>query len=211
MVDPVTALAFLSFTKSGLGFIGGRIQDKQTLQELNTNRLLAQLKGLSTSNQINDMTDETLADNITVGNTSGYAPLDSASFRAIQKRVTDKGKKDLLNTKLSTEIAVNSINQSLSNLNKKMIMSEIGFGVEIASMSYSHSNFMKNRDLEEAYRTKEAIYRDNTIKALKKQRAELSSNLSLLRKSQFNQKILFSRVLGSPKRHHKGYVTRRNY
>ena len=186
-MDPATAMMIISLTKTGLGFISNRGANKQALQELNTNRLLAQLKGITISNQINDIADETKADNYTVASTSGYAPLESASFRAIQSRVDNKRNKDIFNTKISTDIAVRSINQSLSNLNKNMIMNEIGLVIDVGSQTYSHSNFMKNKDLEDAYRIKEANYRKEVLKNMETQN-------TLLINSNFNQKYLLHRV-----------------
>ena len=51
-MDPVTAMMIISLTRTGLGFISNRGANKQALQELNTNRLLA--KDIST--ELNDLT-----------------------------------------------------------------------------------------------------------------------------------------------------------
>jgi hypothetical protein len=186
-MDPATAMMMISFLKTGLNFINTRGANKQALQELNTNRLLAQLKGISVSNQINAIATETKANNYTIASTMGYSPLESASFRAIQSRVESKRDKDIFNTKISTDIAVGSINQSLSNLNKNMIMNEIGLVIDVGSQVYSHSNFMKNKDLEDAYRSKEILYRKEVLKNLEHQNI-------LLRNQNFNQKYLLHRV-----------------
>ena len=191
-MDPATAMMIISLTRTGLGFISNRGANKQALQELNTNRLLAQLKGLSVTNDINDIADETKANNYTSASTMGYSPLESASFRAIQSRVDSKRDEDIFNTKISTDIAVGSINQSLSNLNKNMIMNEIGLVIDVGSQVYSHSNFMENKELEKAYRIKEANYRKEVLKNMQTQN-------TLLRNSNFNQKFLLHRVKGGHK------------
>ena len=86
-IDPITAMLWMQTAQTVINFPFVRRQQKQTLQKLHTNRLIAQLNGESTANQINDIAEETLANNLTVASTGGYAPMDSASFEAIQDRV----------------------------------------------------------------------------------------------------------------------------
>ena len=99
-MDPATWLLVSQATQTVLNFPFVRKQQKQTLQKLHTNRLIAELNGVSTANQINDIADETLANNITVASSSGYSPLDSGSFEAIQERVNTSRDKDLSMNKI---------------------------------------------------------------------------------------------------------------
>ena len=161
-IDPITAMLLMQTGQTVLNFPFVRRQQKQTLQKLHTNRLLAKLNGESTANQINDISEETLANNYTIASTGGYAPMDSASFRAIQERVETQRDKDINMNKISTNMAVNEINNSLKNLKDQMLMSEINLVTDLGSIYYSHKNYTKNKDTEKAYRNKQ-------LKELKKQ------------------------------------------
>ena len=161
-IDPITAMLLMQTGQTVLNFPFVRRQQKQTLQKLHTNRLIAKLNGESTANQINDISEETLANNYTIASTGGYAPMDSASFRAIQERVETQRDKDINMNKISTNMAVNEINNSLKNLKDQMLMSEINLVTDLGSIYYSHKNYTKNKDTEKAYRNKQ-------LKELKKQ------------------------------------------
>jgi len=158
-IDPITAMLLMQTGQTVLNFPFVR---RQQLQKLHTNRLLAKLNGESTANQINDISEETLANNYTIASTGGYAPMDSASFRAIQERVETQRDKDINMNKISTNMAVNEINNSLKNLKDQMLMSEINLVTDLGSIYYSHKNYTKNKDTEKAYRNKQ-------LKELKKQ------------------------------------------
>lgn len=185
-MDPATWLLLSQATQTVLNFPFVRKQQKQTLQKLHTNRLIAELNGVSTANQINDIADETLANNITVASSSGYSPLDSGSFEAIQERVNTTRNKDLSMNKISTEMALTDINNSLSNLKDQMLMSEINLVTDLGSIYYSHKNYTKNKSIEEAYRAKQ-------IKELEKQ-TELLKGIK--KKTTFGYKNLMNRVTG---------------
>ena len=154
-IDPVTAMLLMQTGQTLINFPLQRKAQKQTLQKLHTNKLLAKLNGESTANQINNISEETLANNYTIASTGGYAPMDSASFRAIQERVETQRDKDINMNKISTNMAVNEINNSLKNLKDQMLMSEINLVTDLGSIYYSHKNYTKNKGIEEAYRNKQ--------------------------------------------------------
>ena len=154
-MDPITAMLMMQTAQTVINFPFVRRQQKQTLQKLHTNRLIAQLNGESTANQINDIAEETLANNLTVASTGGYAPMDSASFEAIQDRVNTQRDKDISMNKISTNMAVTDINNSLKNLKDQMLMSEINLVTDLGSIYYSHKNYTKNKSIEKAYRAKQ--------------------------------------------------------
>ena len=185
-MDPATWLLLSQATQTVLNFPFVRKQQKQTLQKLHTSRLIAELNGVSTANQINDIADETLANNITVASSSGYSPLDSGSFEAIQERVNTSRNKDLSMNKISTEMALTDINNSLSNLKDQMLMSEINLVTDLGSIYYSHKNYTKNKSIEDAYRAKQ-------IKELETQ-TELLRGIK--KKTTFGYKNLMNRVTG---------------
>ena len=126
-MDPITAMLLMQTGQTVLNFPFVRRQQKQTLQKLHTNRLIAKLNGESTANQINDIAEETLANNITIASTGGYAPMDSGSFEAIQDRVNTQRDKDLSMNKISTNMAVNDINNSLKNLGIRNLLASLYF------------------------------------------------------------------------------------
>ena len=201
MVAFSTIMMGASLLSKGFNFIGQRQQDTQTLQQLNQDRLLAEWKGLTIGNEINDIADQTLANNDSINSSSGYAYMDSNSYKAIQKSVNSKRKKDLLNTKISTDIAILSINNSLKNLNQSMIFSEMGLVMDVGTIGLQHSNFMKNKSIEKAYRNKEVVYRNNVIKLQKEQlqlAKDQASKFSYFRKQNtFNNIRLLKRVKGT--------------
>ena len=188
MVDPLTAALVFNLGKTFINFGLTRTQNKQRLQQLNQQRLLAQLEGIQTSNRINEIATETLADNYTVASTSGYSPLESASFKAIQKKVESRRDKDITNAKLSTTMAINSINTSLQNLNTSMQMNELGLIMDTGSLWFSHSNHIKNKKLEEAYRAKQIKLMEEHTRAMKgmvvNQRGRNWGTKQLLRRAQ---------------------------
>ena len=127
-MDPATAMMIISLTRTGLGFISNRGANKQALQELNTNRLLAQLKGLSVTNDINDIADETKANNYTSASTMGYSPLESASFRAIQSRVDSKRDEDIFNKEVIKNMQTQNTLLRNSNFNQKFLLHRVKGG-----------------------------------------------------------------------------------
>ena len=166
-MEPITMMLIAQGIQTTSNFILSRRAQKQTLQKLNTNKLVAQLNGEVTANQINDIADETLANNITIASTGGYAPMDSASFQAIQERVETTRDKDISMNKISTNMAVNDINNSLKNLKDQMLMSEINLVTDIGSIYYSHKNYTKNKGIEEAYRAKQLKQLEEQTKILR--------------------------------------------
>tara|TARA_X000001382_G_scaffold27261_1_gene17520 strand:+ start:191 stop:802 length:612 start_codon:yes stop_codon:yes gene_type:complete len=188
MIDPLTAALVFNLGKTAINFGLTRTQNKQRLQQLNQQRLLAELEGIQTSNRINEIATETLADNYTVASTSGYSPLESASFKAIQKKVESRRDKDITNAKLSTTMAINSINTSLQNLNTSMQMNELGLIMDTGSLWFSHSNHIKNKELEKAYRAKQIKLMEEHTRAMKgmvvNQRGRNWGSKQLLRRAQ---------------------------
>ena len=166
-MDPITAMLIMQTAQTVINFPFARKQQKQTLQKLHTNRLIAQLNGESTANQINDIAEETLANNLTVASTGGYAPMDSASFEAIQDRVNTQRDKDISMNKISTNMAVTDINNSLKNLKDQMLMSELNLVTDLGSIYYSHKNYTKNKDIEKAYRKQQLEILKEQTKVLK--------------------------------------------
>ena len=166
-MEPITMMLIAQGIQTTSNFILSRRAQKQTLQKLNTNKLVAQLNGEVTANQINDIADETLANNITIASTGGYAPMDSASFQAIQERVETTRDKDISMNKISTKMAVDDINNSLKNLKDQMLMSEINLVTDIGSIYYSHKNYTKNKGIEEAYRAKQLKQLEEQTKILR--------------------------------------------
>ena len=166
-IDPVTAMLLMQTGQTLINFPLQRKAQKQTLQKLHTNRLLAKLNGESTANQINNISEETLANNYTIASTGGYAPMDSASFQAIQERVETTRDKDISMNKISTNMAVNDINNSLKNLKDQMLMSELNLITDMGSIYYSHKNYTKNKGIEEAYRAKQLKQLEEQTKILR--------------------------------------------
>ena len=166
-IDPITTMLMMQTAQTVINFPFVRRQQKQTLQKLHTNRLIAQLNGESTANQINDIAEETLANNLTVASTGGYAPMDSASFEAIQDRVNTQRDKDISMNKISTNMAVTDINNSLKNLKDQMLMSELNLVTDLGSIYYSHKNYTKNKDIEKAYRKQQLEILKEQTKVLK--------------------------------------------
>ena len=188
-MEPITmALLLAQGVQTTSNFIFSRKAQKQTLQKLHTNKLVAQLNGEATANQINDIADETLANNLTIASTGGYAPMDSASFEAIQERVETTRDKDISMNKISTKMAINDINNSLKNLKDQMLMSEINLVTDIGSIYYSHKNYTKNKAIEKAYR-------DQQLKILEEQTKILKD---MKKTSQMGYKKLLHRQTGIP-------------
>jgi len=201
-IDPIVGLV-LKGIGTGLNFYSSNKQHKQTLQELEQNKLLAQLRAVSNTNDIMTMTTEMLRDNETMASTAGYYASDSASFRAIQARVSEKEARDLANVDMQKNIAVDSINQSISNLKTQMTLDRIQLGVDLGSMWYSHSNYMKDKKLEEIYRQKEKQYQANILKkqqetldAIRKRNKLLNKTFAL---NDWNRKKLLRRTYGNIK------------
>ena len=187
-IDPITGMLIMQGFQTTTNFIFTRKSQKQTLQKLNTNKLLAQLNGETTANQINDIADETLANNLTIASTGGYAPMDSASFEAIQERVETTRDKDISMNKISTNMAINDINNSLKNLKDQMLMSELNLITDLGSIYYSHKNYTKNKDIEKAYRNQQLELLREQTKALKEMK----------KTSQMGYKKMLHRVTGIP-------------
>jgi len=197
-MDPITIGLIIQGTQMLFGLYQSNQVAKQQLQELNQNILLAGLTAVSNTNDIMSATTEIHRNNETMASTSGYYANDSASFRAIQARVSETEARDLVNVNLQKEITTSSMNASLSNVKKQMTLDRIGLGLEAASMYYSHSNYMKEKKIEEVYRENEKKYRASVLKQRRDQIEELKTQNQLLlnmkRTNKFNQKILMRRV-----------------
>ena len=188
-MEPITMMLIAQGIQTTSNFIFSRRAQKQTLQKLHTNKLVAQLNGEVTANQINDIADETLANNITIASTGGYAPMDSASFEAIQERVETTRDKDISMNKISTKMAVDDINNSLKNLKDQMLMSELNLITDMGSIYYSHKNYTKNKGIEEAYRAKQLKQLEEQTKILKdmKKTSQMGYKKLLWRTKNYNR------------------------
>ena len=67
-------------------FIGNRKQNKQYLQQLQTDRLLTQRNTKANTNLVLDEIEEATANNISAVSNANYDAFDSGSYKAIQKR-----------------------------------------------------------------------------------------------------------------------------
>jgi len=160
----LVAGAAMSVGSSFLGFSMGRREDKTHLQKLHQDKLLTRYNTVSNTNTVLDALKSAQSDNITVAGTANYHAFDSASFKAIQKRMTTLAEKDITNLELTNQIAISGINTSISNLNFNMKMKEFKFFMDIGSTVASTNYYMKDQTIEVAAKQAE-ILKQSKIKA----------------------------------------------
>jgi hypothetical protein len=160
----LVASAAMSVGSSFMGFSMGRREDKTHLQKLHQDKLLTRYNTVSNTNIILDTLKSAQSDNITVAGTANYHAFDSASFKAIQKRMTTLADKDIKNLELTNQIAISGINTSISNLNFNMRMKEFKLFMDVGSTVASTNYYMKDQATEVATRQAE-IVKQNRIKA----------------------------------------------
>mgnify|MGYP003624586820 CR=1 FL=1 len=134
-MDPATLLFLANSGKAIFGFINTRNANKQYLQELHTKRLVTILQAKKDINDRLDSSIEIQANNETYASAGGYDPFDSGSFKAIANQVRTKAKKDITSLELGMQIQTESIDRSLSNLNKQMRLNEIGLVANICEIN----------------------------------------------------------------------------
>jgi hypothetical protein len=171
----LVAGAAMSVGSSFLGFSMGRREDKTHLQKLHQDKLLTRYNTVSNTNTILDTLKSAQSDNITVAGTANYHAFDSASFKAIQKRMTTLAEKDITNLELTNQIAISGINTSISNLNFNMRMKEFKLFMDIGSTVASTNYYMKDQATEVAAKQAE-IVRQNKIKAEVARQGRIMSN-----------------------------------
>jgi hypothetical protein len=156
----LVAGAAMSVGSSFLGFSMGRREDKTHLQKLHQDKLLTRYNTVSNTNTILDTLKSAQSDNITVAGTANYHAFDSASFKAIQKRMTTLAEKDITNLELTNQIAISGINTSISNLNFNMRMKEFKLFMDIGSTVASTNYYMKDQATEVGIRQAEIVRQD---------------------------------------------------
>lgn len=144
-MDPATLLFLGTTTKSIFGFINTRNQNKQYLQELNTKRLVTILQAKRDINDRLDSAREVEANNETYASAGGYDPFDSGSFKAIANQVRSTATKDVTSLELGMKIQTESIDRSLSNLNKQMRLNEIGLVANVATSAATHNMYLRDQ------------------------------------------------------------------
>jgi DNA-binding Xre family transcriptional regulator len=169
------AAAAMSAGSSLMGFSMGRREDKTHLQKLHQDKLLTRFNTVSNTNTILDILKSAQSDNITVAGTANYHAFDSASFKAIQKRMTTLAEKDITNLELTNQIAISGINTSISNLNFNMRMKEFKLFMDIGSTIASTNYYMKDQATEVATRQAE-IVKQNRIEAEVARQGRIMSN-----------------------------------
>ena len=155
------------------GFIGNRKQNKQYLQQLQTDRLLTQRNTKANTNLVLDQIEEATANNISAVSNANYDAFDSGSYKAIQKRLDDAGDKQLDNIELSNQLALNDIDNSLKNLADNMRMNELKLITDLGTTVFSTNKYMKDQRVLENYRTKQ-------LEELAKIKADTKKNTSLM-------------------------------
>jgi len=155
------------------GFIGNRKQNKQYLQQLQTDRLLTQRNTKANTNLVLDQIEEATANNISAVSNANYDAFDSGSYKAIQKRLDDAGDKQLDNIELSNQLALNDIDNSLKNLADNMRMNELKLITDLGTTVFSTNKYMKDQRVLENYRKKQ-------LEELAKIKADTKKNTSLM-------------------------------
>jgi hypothetical protein len=163
-INPAFIYAGLQGANTLFGFVQGRRQDKAYLQKLHQDKLLTRYNTVSNTNVILDNLASLQADNITMAGTANYNTFDSASFKAIEKRMTALADKDIKNLEMNNQIAISGINTSISNLNFNMRMKEFKLIADLGTIAASSNYYMQDKSVEIATRNAE-IAKLNKINA----------------------------------------------
>jgi hypothetical protein len=174
-INPAYIYAGVKGLETLFGFSMGRRQDKSYLQKLHQDRLLTRLNTVSNTNTILDTLKSAQSDNITIAGTANYHAFDSASFKAIQKRMTTLAEKDITNLEMTNQIAISGINTSIKNLNFNMRLSEFKLIADLGTLAYSANYYVKDQTVEKAVRKAE-IKKLNKIYSETKRQGRLMSD-----------------------------------
>jgi hypothetical protein len=131
--------------KSVLGFASQRNADFQNLQQLHTDKLLNKSQALIDINERLDLTINLQANNEVFASGSGYDPFDSGSFKAINKQIEDTGAEDINRIEIGMKVKNDSINRSISNLNKSMRLSEIQLVADLGLAGAQYNMYLKDQ------------------------------------------------------------------
>ena len=173
-VPPAVLLGIAQGANTLFGFAMGRRQDKAYLQKLHQDKLLTRYNTVSNTNVILDNLASLQADNITMAGTANYNTFDSASFKAIEKRMTALADKDIKNLEMNNQIAISGINTSISNLNFNMRMKEFKLIADLGTIAASSNYYMQDKSVEIATRNAE-IAKLNKINAEIKRQGRITS------------------------------------
>jgi|TARA_R100000501_G_C2627956_1_gene122014 hypothetical protein len=168
-INPAYIYAGVKGLDTLFGFTMGRRQDKSYLQKLHQDKLLTRLNTVSNTNIILDNLKSLQADNQTIAGTANYHAFDSASFKAIQKRMTSLAEKDIKNLEMTNAIAISGIDTSLKNLNFNMRLSEFKLIADLGTLGYSANHYVKDQAIEEAIRKAEIKKLNKIYAEIKKQ------------------------------------------
>ena len=173
-IPPAVLLGIAQGANTLFGFAMGRRQDKAYLQKLHQDKLLTRYNTVSNTNVILDNLTSLQADNITMAGTANYNTFDSASFKAIEKRMTALADKDIKNLEMNNQIAISGINTSISNLNFNMRMKEFKLIADLGTIAASSNYYMQDKSVEIATRNAE-IAKLNKINAEIKRQGRITS------------------------------------
>ena len=173
-IPPAVLLGIAQGANTLFGFAMGRRQDKAYLQKLHQDKLLTRYNTVSNTNIILDNLASLQADNITMAGTANYNTFDSASFKAIEKRMTALADKDIKNLEMNNQIAISGINTSISNLNFNMRMKEFKLIADLGTIAASSNYYMQDKSVEIATRNAE-IAKLNKINAEIKRQGRITS------------------------------------
>ena len=173
-IPPAVLLGIAQGANTLFGFAMGRRQDKAYLQKLHQDKLLTRYNTVSNTNVILDNLASLQADNITMAGTANYNTFDSASFKAIEKRMTALADKDIKNLEMNNQIAISGINTSISNLNFNMRMKEFKLIADLGTIAASSNYYMQDKSVEIATRNAE-IAKLNKINAEIKRQGRITS------------------------------------
>jgi len=174
-INPAYIYAGFKGLDTLFGFTMGRRQDKSYLQKLRQDKLLTQLNTVSNTNVILDNLKSLQADNETIAGTANYHAFDSASFKAIQKRMTSLADKDIKNLEMTNAISISGIDTSLKNLKFNMRLSEFELIADLGTLGYSANHYVKDQAIEKAVRKAE-LKKLNKIYAETKRQGKIMSN-----------------------------------
>ena len=173
-IPPAVLLGIAQGANTLFGFAMGRRQDKAYLQKLHQDKLLTRYNTVSNTNVILDNLASLQADNITMAGTANYNTFDSASFKAIEKRMTTLADKYIKNLEINNQIEISGINTSISNLNFNMRMKEFKLIADLGTIAASSNYYMQDKSVEIATRNAE-IAKLNKINAEIKRQGRITS------------------------------------
>ena len=174
-INPAYIYAGLQGVDTLFGFTMGRREDKTYLQKLHQNKLLTRYNTVSNTNTVLDALKSAQSDNITVAGTANYHAFDSASFKAIQKRMTTLAEKDITNLEMTNQIAISGIDTSIKNLNFNMRLKEFKLIADLGTIGYSANYYMNDQATEKAIRKAEIKKLNKIYEKTKRQTSLMST------------------------------------